>query len=107
MSWKIEKEIFGSLPEIQVSIITMANPCLPVRQAFNILQPGRVLPIIGLGIFMKISPVIFGSPPEVEQAVTMGSRFEIIQRKTDCPTMILLLSWKTKPGNSGLAQGVI
>ena len=34
MFWKIEKEIFGSLPGIQVFIITMGNP-------FNILQPGR------------------------------------------------------------------
>ena len=61
MFWKIEKEIFGSLPEIQVFILTMANPCLPVRQAFNILQPERDLPAIKLFIFMKIKPVIFGS----------------------------------------------
>ena len=56
--------------------------------------------------FMKIKPVIFGSPLEVEQAVTMGNLFEILQRKKDFPTMISILSWKTKPGNYGLAQGV-
>src|SRR5580693_2950880 len=99
MSWKIEKAIFGSLPEIQVSIITMVNP-------FNILQLSRGLPVIKLFIFMKIKSVIFGSPPEVEQAVMMGNLFELLQRKTDYPIMILLLSWKTKPGNYGLAQGV-
>src|ERR1700678_1519779 len=76
----------------------MANP-------FKIIQPGMGLLIIGLGIFMKISPVIFGSPREVEQAVTMGNLFEILQLKMDCLIMILLLSWKTKPGNYGLAQG--
>ena len=59
MFWKIEKEIFGSLPLVQVFIITMGNP-------FNILQPRRDLPIIGLCIFMKIKPVIFGSALEVE-----------------------------------------
>ncbi len=98
MFWKIEKEIFGSLPKIQVFIITMGSP-------FNILQPGRDLPIIGLCLFLKIKPVIFGSLPEVEQAVTMGNLFEILQLKKDFPIMILLLSWKTKPGNYGLAQG--
>ena len=58
-------------------------------------------------IFMKIKPVIFGSAPEVEQAVTMGNLFEILQLKMDYPIMILLLSWKTKPENYGLAQGVM
>jgi hypothetical protein len=59
MFWKIEKEIFGSLPGIQVSIITMVNP-------FNILQPGRDLLIMGLRVFTKIKPALFGSAPEVE-----------------------------------------
>lgn len=54
---------------------------------------------------MKIKPVTSGSPPGVEQAVTMGNLFKISQRKKDFPIMILLLSWKTKPGNYGLAQG--
>jgi ligand-binding sensor domain-containing protein len=54
MFWKIEKEIFGSLPKIQVFIITMGNP-------FNILQPGRALPIIWFFLFMKIKKAIFGS----------------------------------------------
>jgi hypothetical protein len=64
MFWKIEKEIFGSLPKIQVFIITMVNP-------FSILQQRMGLAVIRFGLFMKIKPVIFGSPPEVEQAVTM------------------------------------
>jgi hypothetical protein len=28
----------------------------------------------------------------------MGNPFKILQRKTDCPIMVLRLSWKTKPG---------
>src|SRR6185369_15692843 len=103
MFWKIEKEIFGSLPEFLVFIITMGNPCRPDRQAFNILQPGRVLPIIVLEKFMKIKPVISGLRPEVEQAGTMGNLFEILQLKKDFPTMISILLWKTKPGKYGLA----
>ncbi len=39
MFWKIEKEIFGSLPRIQVFIVTMGNP-------FSILQPRMGLPVI-------------------------------------------------------------
>ena len=39
MFWKIEKEIFGSLPEIQVFIVTMGNP-------FSILQQRMGLPVI-------------------------------------------------------------
>ena len=60
---------------------------------------------MGLNKFMKIKPVIFGLVLEVEQAVTMGNLFEILQLKKDFPIMILLLSWKTKLGNYGLAQG--
>src|SRR5882757_920851 len=98
MSWKIDAETFGLPLLIPEFIITMAK-------LFNISQPGRDLPIIGLCVFMKIKPVIFGSPPGVEQAVTMGNLFEILQLKKDFPIMILLLSWKTKLGNYGLAQG--
>jgi hypothetical protein len=66
MFWKIDAETFGSLPLIQGFIITMGKP-------FNILQPGRDLPIIGLCVFMKIKPVMSGSPPGVEQAeITSG-----------------------------------
>src|SRR5688572_4154110 len=97
MFWKIEKEIFGSVPVIRVFIITMVN-------SFSILQQRMGLPVIQHWIFMKIKPAIFGSQPEVEQAVTMGNLFEILQRKTDFPIIILPLSWKTKPGNYGLAQ---
>jgi hypothetical protein len=59
MSWKIDEEIFGSLLLIQVFIITTGNP-------FNISLPGMDLPIIGLCLFMKIKPALFGSAPEVE-----------------------------------------
>jgi hypothetical protein len=73
MSWNIDAETFGSLPLIPEFIITMGNP-------FNILQPRRVLPIIGLEKFMKIKPVIFGSAPEVEQAAMMGNLSNIFKR---------------------------
>ena len=98
MFWKIEKEIFGSLPLIQVFIITMGNP-------FNILQPGRALPIIWLCHIYedKAGNIWFGGGG---QAVTMGNPFEILQLKKDFPIRVLLLSLKTKPGNYGLAQGV-
>src|SRR3990170_6005855 len=96
MYWKIEKEIFGSLPGIQVFI-----SCLQGKQTFNILQLSRGLPVImALLIFMKIKPGISGS----EEAVTMGNLSEILQLKKDFP-IILLQSLKTKQGNYGLAQG--
>src|SRR4051812_27508446 len=100
MFWKIETEIFGSVPRIRVLIITMGNP-------FSILQQRMGLAVIQCFIFMKTWPEIFGSAPGVEQAVTMGNIFEILQRKTGCPIMILILLWKTKPGKSGLAQGAM
>src|SRR5262245_26528456 len=106
MCWKIEKEIFGSVPGIRVFIITMVNPCLPDRQAFSILQQRMGLAVIQRFIFMKIEPAISGLVPEVEQAGTIGNLFGILQRKTDFPITMLILSWKTKQGNYGLAQGV-
>ena len=75
MFWKIEKEIFGSLPMIQVFIITIrlrsgqaGNPCLPDRQAFNILQPGRDLPVMQLymSIYEDKAGIIWFGTNEVE-----------------------------------------
>ena len=73
MFWKIETEICGSLPEIQVFIGTVVNPCLPDRQAFNILQRSKDWLITAFFVFMKIKPAIFGSAPGAEQAVMMGN----------------------------------
>src|SRR5687768_7157568 len=97
MSWKIDAETFGLPLLIPEFIITMAQPS-------NISQPGRDLPVIWFIKFLKIKLVIFGSVPEVEQAVTMGNLFGILQQKTDCPIMVLGLSWKTKLANYGSAQ---
>ena len=58
-------------------------------------------------VFMKIKKGIFGSAPEAEQAAMMGNPFEILQRKKDCPMMMLIQSLKTKQENSGLAQGAM
>ena len=97
MCWKIEKEIFGSLLKIQVSINTMVNP-------FSILQQRTGLAVIQLFIFMKIEPVIFGLVPEVEQAVTMGNLFEISPQKMDFPVTVFVYSLKTKPASFGLVH---
>src|SRR5882757_9847604 len=70
--WKIEKEIFGSLLLVPGYIITMGNP-------FGILRQKTDLPVMGLLIFMKIKPVIFGSVPEAGQAVTTGNHFAILK----------------------------
>src|SRR5688572_33157807 len=93
MSWKIEKEIFGSLPKIQEFIFTMGNP-------FSILQQRMGLPVIWRCIFMKIEPVIFGS----EQAVTMGNLFKILPQKMDFPVTVFVYSLKTKPASFGLVH---
>jgi hypothetical protein len=72
MFWKTGKGIFGSLPGIQDIIVTMVKPCLPDRQAFNILQLSRGLPVIMVqNIYMKIKPEISGSALYVEHTVTM------------------------------------
>src|SRR5687768_12727479 len=100
MFWKIEKEIFGSVPVIRASIITMVN-------RFSILQQRTGLPVIQLFIFMKIKPVISGS----EQAVTMenpclpdNQLFEILPQKMDFPVTVFGCCLKTKPASFGLAH---
>ena len=93
-------EIFGQLPEIQVYITTMGNPCMPDRQAFNISPPAKDLSVIRFFLSVKIKPVIFGS----EQAVTMGSLFEILPQKMDFPVTVFVYSLKTKPASFGLVH---
>ncbi len=78
-------------------IITIENP-------FEILQPRTGLPMIGLLIFMKIKPVIFGSALNEEQAVTMGNLFEILPQKMDFPVTVFVYSLKTKPASFGLVH---
>jgi hypothetical protein len=67
MFWKIEKEIFGSVPRIQVSIVTLRLCAGQAVNPFSILQQRVGLAVIQRFIFMKIKPVIFGSRLEVDR----------------------------------------
>src|SRR5690349_24692079 len=100
MCWKIEKEIYGSLPRIRVFIFTMGNPSPQERQVFSILQQRMDLPLIQRCIFMRTEPVISG----LEQTDTMERRFEILPQKMDFPVTAFVYSLKTKPAGFGLVH---
>jgi hypothetical protein len=60
MFWKIEKEIFGSVPRIQVSIVTLRLRSGQAVNPFSILQQRLGLAVIQRFIFIyKVYIVIY------------------------------------------------